>query len=126
MKTKLLITIILILGVLQIKSSLTTSNKSNDFNCEKILSKMVYFKSFKLESYVVSLVIYNNPSGSANLPESHEVSSNIIVMKSEYGENEPTHYFNFENIYNPKIVSVKENKIDITFGRNEKRTLVLN
>lgn len=126
MKTKIVIIIVLILGVLQIKSSLKTSSNSNDINCEKILPAMSYFKLYKLDNVVIRVIIYNNPSGSANIPESDEVSSNIIVMKSEYGENEPTQYFNFDNIYNPKIISVKENKVDITFGQNEKRILLLN
>ena len=125
MKTRLIVALILILGVLQIKSSLTSSSRSNDFNCEKILSKMVYFKIYKLDNVVISVIMYNNPSGSANLPESHEVSSNIIVMKNEYGENEPTQYFSFDNIINPKVISVKENKVDITFAFNKKRSLIL-
>ena len=125
MKTKIVIILVLILGISQIKSSLISSNKKIDFNCEKILSNMVYFKSFKLENYVVRVVIYTNPSGSANIPESDEVSSNIIVMKNEYGENEPTQFFKFDNIYNPKVVSVKENKVDITFAFNKKRSLIL-
>lgn len=125
MKTKIVIILVLILGISQIKSSLTSYNKNIDFNCEKILPEMVYFKFYKLDNVVVRVIIYNNPSGSANIPESDEVSSNIIVMKSEYGENEPTQYFNFDNIINPKIISVKENKVDITYGYNEKRSLTL-
>lgn len=125
MKTKIVVIIVLILGISQIKSSIKSLNKNIPPNCEKILPEMVYFNLYKSDNVVVRVIIYNNPSGSANIPESHEVSSNIIVMKSEYGENEPTQYFNFDNIYNPKVVSVKENKVEITFGKNEKRSLLI-
>lgn len=126
MKVKLLIVIILISGILQIKSSLIYLNKNIDLNCKEILSEMVFFKFYKLENVVVRVIIYNNPSGSANIPGSDEISSNIIVVKNEYGENEPPQYFKFNNIINPKIISVCENKVDITFKDKQKKTLMLN
>jgi hypothetical protein len=128
MKNKLFIAIIFNLGILQIKSSIAQSNKNSELNCKckEILSEMVFFKTYKLKNVGISVIIFNNPSGSANIPETDEVSSNIIVIKSEYGENESPQYFYFNNIYNPKIISVSENKVDITFKDKQKKSLILN
>lgn len=76
----------------------------------------------------LSVKIYkiDNGSGSAGLPEGHEVSYNLLIAVSEFDENPNQSVFEIGPFYNPKFVNwiqLKdyEKEIEIECGVYDKR-----
>ena len=67
--------------------------------------------------------MYTNPSSIANTEGTDEVTSSIIISKSEYGENETAIFFEIKGLINPKIINLYDDsdKILIDSGIKQHR-----
>ena len=89
------------------------------FDAKKVLSNLEEFKSYSFEKYSLMTYLFTNESGSAHIIGSDEVSSSILIVKSEFGEHEIPKFYMIKNILNPKILNIKENEITIQLSGNE-------
>src|SRR5690606_32384233 len=81
--------------------------KISDKNLIDILFSAEDLVIKKANAMRISLFTINNGSGSANLPESDEVSFNIIVIVSSYDENPEAHAYSLGPFIKPRILNSK-------------------
>ncbi len=85
---------------------------TNDFASQKnFLNSVHFYKNVKTKNFVYNIFIYDNESGSANFEGSDEVSSNLLITKSEYGENEKPKIYLIKNLIYPKFIKLNDKGI---------------
>jgi len=71
-------------------------------------------KSLLINNTYITTYFYVNESGSANTPETDEVTDNIIFTVCESGENFNCKSYQLKNLLNPKIDSIFSDKDHLT------------
>lgn len=70
----------------------------------KLIESIQSLEVFKGRQLHVAIFTTSNGSGSANLPESHEVSFNLLLSVAEYNEYPVTKLYSIGPFLNPKMV----------------------
>ncbi len=94
-----------------------------DSSLTRILNHISYYKVFKTTELVISIFVMSNESGSANLPESDEVSEKVYIGVSEFGEYPKQMLYSVDNLYMPKNFKIVEKNADyiiLTFSHGPK------
>jgi hypothetical protein len=94
-----------------------------DSSLSRILNNITNYKVFKTTELVISIFVVSNESGSANLPESDEVSEKVFVGVSEFDEYPKQMLYSVDNLYMPKDFKIVEKNADyiiLTFSHGPK------
>lgn len=97
------------------------TSATNEFTAmEEVLKSVTYYKKIKAKDFMYNVFIVNNKSGSAHFEGSDEVSSYVLIIKTEYGEEEKPVVYVLNDMIAPKFISLKDSQITIEHMR-EKR-----
>ena len=104
-------------------------SKLNDSKLVRVLNNSQLIGENRENSLSVRVYKMDNGSGSAGLPEGHEVSYNLLIAVSEYDEQPVQNLFEIGPFFNPKFVKwlgVKEfqKEFEIDFGVFDSRKSV--
>ena len=69
----------------------------------KLVASIVSFEVFHGKQLSLGILKASNGSGSSNLPESHQVSFNILISVAHYDENPETKVFSIGPFIGPKV-----------------------
>jgi len=80
------------------------------------------------QTLFVKVYVVSDPSGSANIPETEEVTNTIYIATSEDGEAPEQNLFKLTSVYDPKIISwtklAKYPQLVFSYGPADKRKKV--
>jgi uncharacterized protein YecT (DUF1311 family) len=99
-----------------------------DIKFAEFISYLEILKEFKTNDLIVRIIQVSNKSGSAGFPNG-EVTHNLYISVSEFGEYYIGNVFMIPNLYNIKIgkietTNLKGPTIEISFGRSEPQETV--
>lgn len=87
-----------------------------------VLNNIVKTSIYKGEKSNLAVIVYavSDPSGSAKIGETHEVTTSIYFAVSEYDEVPEQYVYKLSSVYNPKLIRWIEGaagpKIVLTYG----------
>jgi len=80
------------------------------------------------QTLFVKVYVVADPSGSANTPDTEEITNTIYIATSEAGELPEQHLFKLTSVYDPKIInwtkSGSHSKLIFSYGAASKRKKV--
>lgn len=92
----------------------------------KIINSIRSINKYELDSFSASILELENPTGSTNTIETHEIANYFFIAISEYDEFPKQSLFKVGDFLNPKILDVsKANKligVKIEHGYHQSRT----
>lgn len=94
-----------------------------DSSLTRILNNISYYKAFNTTELLISIFVVSNASGSANMPETDEVSQKVYIGVSEFDEYPKQMLYSVDNLYMPKdfkIVEKNANYIILTLSHGPK------
>lgn len=107
MKTYIILLLLLFLSY----HSHAQSVKSSEIlqkNLVELIGSIDDYESFAGKQLMVKIFKVSNGSGSANFPESHEVSFNMLICVAHYDENPQNKLFTIGPFINPKVVKTDD------------------
>ena len=76
----------------------------------------------------IKVYVVSDPSGSANIPETEEITNTIYIATSEDGEAADEYLYKLTSVYDPKIISwtksAKHPQLIFSYGPADKRKKV--
>jgi hypothetical protein len=109
--TKTLFTLFITCFVItQTQSQIVTVNKVTDFNIRKIIPNIKSYTHINSKELGISIVEVTNETGSANLGESEEVTSDLYIGVSEADENPRQNCFQIKNLYGINNVRLEKSE----------------
>ncbi len=57
------------------------------------------------QTLYIKVFVVSDPSGSANIPDTEEITNTIYIATSEAGEAPEQHLYKLTSVYDPKIIS---------------------
>ncbi|MBV8388751.1 MAG: hypothetical protein JO080_03015 [Mucilaginibacter sp.] len=91
------------------------------------IEKTIEFTNDNQTLYIKVFVV-SDPSGSANIPETDEITNTIYIATSEDGEAPEQHVYKLTSVYDPKIISwtksSKQPQLVFSYGPADKRKKV--
>lgn len=118
--------IILVLVNSQIYSQNMVLKFEKDSTLTHILNSISFYKIFNVGEINVSIIVVANESGSANQPETDEVSFKVYIGVSESDQNPKQLLYSVNNIIAPKDFEVtrltsNEGILKFNYNRNGKK-----
>ena len=98
--------------ITRVQSQIVTVEKVSDINIRKLVPNIMSYHSFNHKELGIAVLEVANETGSANLPESEEVSTDLFIGVSEADENPRQNCFRIKNMYG--ITEIKLEKSETT------------
>lgn len=96
----------------------------NDSSLTHLINNVTEFKVFKTNELQIMVLVVSNPSGSANIAETDEVSSKVYIGVSQYDERPKQMVYSINQLIAPKDFSITViNNKDIRLKFNYNGTL---
>jgi hypothetical protein len=95
-----------------VQSQIVTVEKVSDMNIKKLVPNIKSYNSFNHKELGIAVLEVANETGSANLPESEEVTTDLFIGVSEADENPRQNCFRIKNLYG--ITEIKLEKSETT------------
>jgi hypothetical protein len=100
-----------------------------DFEIQKLLNEVEILKEFKTSELSVRIMELGNFPGSAGFANG-EITQDLLIAVSEFGEIPKQNLFRISELYNPKIETINKNNeskpiIEISFENGQKLKIEL-
>ncbi len=105
---KLIIIAILAFVSIDSNSQYSVLKFEKDSSLTRILNSISYYKVFMTSDLAITIIVVGNESGSANLPEGHEVSSKVFIGVSDFDLQPKNLLYSIDNLYTPKDFKIAE------------------
>jgi len=80
------------------------------------------------QTLYIKVFIVSDPSGSAHIPDTEDITNTIYITTSEAGEAPEQHLYKLTSVYDPKIISwtksAKHPQLIFSYGPADKRKKV--
>ena len=99
--------------------------KVKDKDLTYILNKVSKYEVYESNDYRCSIYFVSNSSGTANQPGTDEVTHNLYIAVSEWGESPPYSLFNVGPFYNPHDIIWDEDNNILKLSSGSKQAPVI-
>jgi len=127
---KLLLLLFLCFGVSTVFAQTIKYRSVNNEDLVYVLNnieKKIEFTNTNQTLYI-KVFIVSDPSGSAHIPDTEDITNTIYITTSEAGEAPEQHLYKLTSVYDPKIISwtksAKHPQVIFSYGPADKRKKV--